>query len=87
MVIIRLFLMLFAFLTVIYVCLSLYSRSARKEKLEEQYFQEGQPGDKDAFIKAGLEDYNGSLRKKLLLGVYVIPFSLIAILIYVQNWM
>lgn len=87
MVIIRLFGMLFVFLTVVYICLSLYSRAVRKDKLEEEWFQDGQHGDKDAFIKAGLEDYNGSLRKKLLLGVYVIPFSLIAIIIYVQNWM
>ena len=87
MVIIRLFGMLFVFLTVVYICLSLYSRAVRKDKLEEEWFQDGQPGDKDTFIKAGLEAYNGSLRKKLLLGVYVIPFSLIVIVIYVQNWM
>jgi len=87
MVIIRLFGMLFLFLTVVYICLSLYSRSVRKGKLEEEWFQEGQHGDKDAFVKAGLEDYNGSLRKKLLLGVYVIPFTLIVVIIYVQNWM
>ncbi|WP_224826229.1 hypothetical protein [Cognatishimia sp. MH4019] len=87
MVIIRLFGMLFIFLTVVYICLSLYSRAVRKDKLEEEWFQEGQPGEKDAFIKAGLKEYNDSLRKKLLLGVYVIPFSLIAIIIYVQNWM
>lgn len=87
MVIIRLFMMLFFFLTVVYLCLSLYSRSVRKDKLEEEWFQEGRPGSKEAFIKAGLEEYNGSLRKKLLLGVYVIPFSLIVIIIYVQNWM
>ncbi len=87
MVIIRLFGMLFLFLTVVYICLSLYSRAVRKDKLEEEWFQEGQPGEKDAFIKEGLTEYNNSLRKKLLLGVYVIPFSLIAIIIYVQNWM
>lgn len=87
MVIIRLFVMMFVVLTVIYVSLSLYSRSVRKDKLEEEWFQEGQHGDKDAFVKAGLEEYNNSLRRKLLLAVYVIPFSLVAIIIYVQNWM
>lgn len=87
MIIIRLFIILFFVLTVIYVSLSLYSRSVRKDKLEEEWFQEGRPGNRDAFVKAGLEEYNNSLRKKLLLGVYVIPFSLIIIIIYVQNWM
>ena len=87
MVIIRLFGMLFLVLTVVYICLSLYSRAVRKDKLEEEWFQEGRPGNKDSFIKAGLTEYNNSLRKKLLLGVYVIPFSLIAIIIYIQNWM
>ena len=87
MVIIRLFAMMFVFLTIVYVCLSLYSRAVRKGKLEEQWFQEGQPGDKESFVKEGLEDYSNSLRRKLLLGVYILPFTAVAVIIYVQNWL
>ena len=37
----------FIVLTIIYVCLSLYSRSVRKGKLEEWWEEEGRPGDRE----------------------------------------
>lgn len=83
----RLLLILLGALTIVYVCLSLYSRSERRKKLEERYHQEGMPGDKATFIREGLEEYDGSIRRKLLLSVYVIPLTGIAILIYVTNFM
>ncbi|QBF33163.1 hypothetical protein [Thalassococcus sp. S3] len=83
----RMVLMLLAFLTVVYVCLSLYSRSVRRKKLEEAWHTEGHSGDKEAFVRAGLEEYDGSIRRKLILGVYVVPITLIGVLIYVTNFM
>lgn len=83
----RLFFILFVVLTVIYVSLSLYSRAQRRKKLEDRYHQEGMPGDKEAFIREGLEEYDDSIRRKLILGVYVIPLVGIAVLIYVTNFM
>jgi len=83
----RLLFILFVVLTIVYVCLSLYSRSTRRKKLEERYHHEGMPGDKDTFIREGLEEYDGSIRRKLIWGVYVLPLTGIAILIYVTNFM
>lgn len=83
----RLLFIVFVVLTIVYVCLSLYSRSERRKKLEEQFHRDGMPGDKDTFIREGLEEYDGSIRRKLILGVYVIPLVGIAILIYVTNFM
>ncbi len=74
-------------LTVVYVCLSLYSRSIRKEKLEREWDEEVRTGDRDAFVRAGLQDYRGSLRRKLILGVYIVPLIAFAIIFYVVNFM
>ncbi|QGY00003.1 hypothetical protein EI983_17690 [Roseovarius faecimaris] len=82
----RLMVIGFVVLTIIYVCLSLYSRSVRKRKLAEWWEEEGKPGDLDAYIDAGLEEYDGSLRRKLILGVYVIPFTVMCIIIYLTNF-
>ncbi len=76
----------FIVLTIIYVCLSLYSRSVRKGKLEEWWEEEGRPGDREAYIEAGLKDYEGSLRRKLIWGVYIVPFAVIGAVIYFTNF-
>ncbi|PSL18668.1 hypothetical protein [Shimia abyssi] len=76
----------FIVLSVIYICLSFYSRSVRRGKLEAQWDDEGMTGDRDAWIDQGLQDYDGSLRRKLILGVYVVPVTLIMVLIYFMNF-
>ncbi len=83
----RLFFVLMIVLTIVYVCLSLYSRAVRRSKLKAQWDAEGQSGDRDAFVEAGLKAYDGSLRRKLILGVYVVPICAIALLVYVTNFM
>ena len=76
-----------AVLTVIYFIISAWSRSVRKEKLEEEWDQEIREGNRDSFIEQGLEEYDRSLRRKLILGVYVIPLVFILVMIYVVNFM
>ena len=73
----------FIVLTVIYLCLSLYSRSVRKGKLAEWWEEEGRPGDREAYIDAGLKEYEGSLRRKLIWGVYIVPVVVILSLIHI----
>ncbi|MCW8844027.1 MAG: hypothetical protein OQK00_11500 [Rhodobacteraceae bacterium] len=76
----------FVVLTVIYVCLSFYSRAVRRGKLEAEWDEEGMTGDKEAWVDEGLEDYDGSLRRKLILGVYIVPVTLVILLIYFVNF-
>ena len=76
----------FLFLSVVYICLSLYSRAVRREKLELEWDEEIQQGDRDAFVTAGLRDYDGSLRRKLILGVYIVPMVVICAIIYFTNF-
>ncbi len=84
---IRLLVFGFLALSVVYVSLSLYSRSVRRGKLEAEWDEEIKEGDRDEFVKEGLLEYDGSLRRKLILGVYVIPISIISFIIYATNFM
>jgi len=82
----------FIALSIIYVLVSLYSRSVRREKLEERAdaaISEGtlDPAGRNTYIEDGMRAYEQSLRKKLIWGVYVVPITLVIILIYVTNFM
>lgn len=74
-------------LTIVYVVLSVWSRSVRREKLEEEWDTDIRTGDREAFIEDGLRDYDQSLRRKLILGVYVIPVLFVLGMIYVMNYL
>lgn len=82
----RLLVVGFLVLSVVYICLSLYSRAVRRDKLEREWDEEVQTGDREAFVKAGLRDYDGSLRRKLILGVYIVPLTVISVIIYLTNF-
>ena len=79
----------FVGLTVIYLSVSLYARSVRKERLEDE-FDEANPdgaasGDRDAFVAEGMQAYNESIRPKLVGLVYVVPTVVIGTIIYLIN--
>lgn len=84
--VVRLFFMAFVVLSVIYLSLSLYSRAVCKGKLEEQWIEDGREGDLRAYVKAGLAEYDRSLRRRLILGVYVIPMVIIGVILYLVNY-
>jgi hypothetical protein len=81
-------LMVFGFiaLTVVYVCLSLYSRAVRKGKLRIEWFEGSQDQPLDVFLAEGLAEYDKSLRRKLILSVYVIPVILVSVIVYLTNF-
>jgi len=82
----RLMVVGFIVLTVIYVCLSLYSRAVRKGKLRREWQEGAQEQTLDEFLDEGLEEYDNSLRRKLILSVYVIPVILVSLVIYLTNF-
>jgi hypothetical protein len=84
---IRLAVIWFVVLTIIYVCVSLYSRSVRKGKLRDEWEEGPKTQPLSEFLDEGLEDYDGSFRRKLILGVYIVPTALVCVLIYVTNFM
>ena len=82
----RLMVIGFVVLTVIYVSLSFYSRAVRRGKLKVWWEEEGKPGELDAYVDKGLADYDGSLRRKLILGVYIVPICVVTLIIYLTNF-
>ena len=83
---VRLLVFGFLFLSVVYLCVSLYSRSVRREKLEGEWEERRPEGiHRDAFVKEGMKEYEASLRRRLILLVYVIPLVLVGAIIYFVN--
>jgi hypothetical protein len=76
-------------LSVIYFSVSIYSRSVRKERLEDEFDADnpdgGAPGARDAFVADGLKSYDASIRPKLIGLVYVVPTVAIGAIVYMIN--
>ena len=86
MVFVRFLLIGFILMSIVYVTVWFYSRSVRREKLEDQWDAEKPEGiDRDAFIAAGMDKYHNSLRPKLLLLIYVIPTIVVGAIVYIVN--
>lgn len=79
----------FLALSVIYLSLSVYFRSVRRENLEDDWAENhptgGDQSDRDDYIDRGMKEYSGSIRKKLILLVYIIPLIAIAVIQYLTN--
>ncbi|WP_298429698.1 hypothetical protein [uncultured Jannaschia sp.] len=82
----RLAVMLLIALTVIYWALVFYFRAGERDRLEEEWQRDQPPLPRDTFVENGLRSYQGSLRRKLLWGVYILPIGAICTLIYVVNY-
>jgi hypothetical protein len=89
--IIRLVVFGFIALSVVYIMVSLYSRSVRREKLEKAWdtdpAREGAASaDRDAYIKAGMAAYQHGLRRRLIWLVYILPAVAVAATVYLVNY-
>ncbi|WGH77743.1 hypothetical protein [Jannaschia ovalis] len=82
----RLTVMLLIALTVIYWALVLYLRAGEKDRLEAEWEAERPPLPQHTYVANGLRDYQGSLRRKLIWGVYVIPITVVVGLVYYVNY-
>ena len=79
----------FIALSIVYVLVSLYSRSVRREKLEkewaERYPDGGDPEARAAFLDDGMAAYHSSLRKRLILLIYILPPIVVGTIMYLVN--
>lgn len=79
----------FLILAVVYLCITLYSRSIRREKLEDEWDENppenATPDMRMNFIASGMTVYESGLRKKLILLVFVIPPLVVGTIIYFIN--
>lgn len=68
--------------------LRIYLRSLKREALENAW-DRGEAGagqTRDAYVEAGMADYDRSLLFKLLMIVYVLPLIVIGVIIYFVNF-
>lgn len=77
----------FLFLAVIYLLVSIYSRSVRREKLEKKWDNEIKTGDRDAYVEQGMQEYEAGFRKKLIILVIIVPILVVGGLLYAVNFM
>ena len=80
----------FVALSIIYVAVSIYARSIRRENLENDWAEEN-PDSNDmdargAYVKAGITEYNAGIRPKLIMLVYVVPTVIIIGVLVATNW-
>lgn len=86
------YLVLIAFvaMTVVYLLLSVYAKSVRRERLENAWAEDhpdgGDPAARATFIEAGMAAYKSSLRPKLILLVYVIPVIFVGVVHYLTSY-
>jgi Ca2+/Na+ antiporter len=91
MAVVRLLVFGFIALSVVYILVSIYSRSVRRERLEKEWdtdpANEGAAtADRDAYIEQGMEAYQHGLRRRLLWLIYILPMVALVVVIYVVNW-
>lgn len=88
MVFLRLVFALLALLTIIYVCLWMYLCAQKRRELEDEWIEDGgvaAGGKWKSFLHGRMADFRTELRKRMILGVYVMPITVLAIFIYVTN--
>lgn len=80
----------FFVLSAVYILVQIYSRSVRRERLEKDWdsdpTREGLTmADRDAYIQAGMAQYQTGLRRKLILLVYLVPMVTFGVIVYLVN--
>ena len=75
-----------AVLTVIYWVLSYIGRRRAADKVRGDYSAGKTELTEDAFMDAGIARYQKSLRRKLIVGVYLIPLFFAGVLIYLAQY-
>lgn len=86
---VRLVVIGFVVLTVIFICVSFYSRSIRRERLEKEW-DANPPQGADAaaratYIERGMVEYFSGFRRRLVVLVYIVPTLIIAAILYIVN--
>lgn len=85
MVLIRILAIALVFQTVVFASLWFFARARRREKLEEEWLASGRKGTLDSYLANGATAYDAALKRKLFWGVYVIPSTALAVLIYLTS--
>lgn len=74
----------FVILTILYIWANIWWRLEKRKTLDAEWEAEPQ-GDKETFIRDGLEAHDRSIVSKLTLGIYIVPMALVTVMIYLMN--
>jgi uncharacterized iron-regulated membrane protein len=78
---------MFGVLTVIYIALSRYQRWEERRKLEAEYDADPRPDeDRESYVAQGMHEYDSSLKRTLLIGVYGLPAAALIILFLIAEY-
>lgn len=83
---IRNIVIIFAILSAVYALLVVTANMRQTQKLRLEYKPDNKTESQEDFIEDGLRKYNRSLRPKLILGVYLIPFAIAIVLIWLAQY-
>jgi len=73
-------------LGVLYLSLSWYFRSVRRARMERDWDAAGRPGDRAAYVEAGMAQYERSLRRRLLWLVVILPVTAVVLMVWFTNF-
>ena len=82
---IRVLLVFLLVLVAIHLVLRLWLRLRERRRLSEEWELSGGQGDREAFLRAGMADYDRSLRKRLLWLTIIGPMAGLILLLYLVN--
>ncbi len=72
--------------TVVYVVIALRARGRERRRLEAEWDEAGGGGvGREEFVDRGLRSYERSLRRKLLLAIYIVPWVALVVIIQYVN--
>ena len=74
-----------AFLLVLYLVLRVSLSLRERSRLAREWEEGNLGGDRDDHVRAGMDVYVHSLRRRLLWGVIVVPMAGLALLLYLLN--
>ncbi|MBL4628072.1 MAG: hypothetical protein JKY00_08555 [Roseicyclus sp.] len=72
-------------LSVVYICMFFYLRSGARMRLEEDWVNQGRPGEREAWVEQRIAPVASRIRVWLVLGVYVIPVIGLTVFVWLSN--
>ena len=82
----RLFALLFVVLSLIYLVLSFFLRQIAQKEARDAWEKLETRIDWETYLERQMKSHNRTMRRNLILGVYVLPMSFLAAVVYFVNF-
>lgn len=83
--VLRLFALLFVVLTLLYLVMSFALRQIALKEAREEWEKLDTRIDWETYLERQMKVHNRAMKRKLIVGVYILPTALVAALIYFVN--